>query len=240
MKGVRSVLWATAAVAVLSGLAAVVVLDLQGERMLPPASSGADSAAEAPRTEAAVRPATPLPVTPTARPVPRPDARSLAPERAVETVEEGGQAQAKAAPPAEPGPGRPKAPPTKKNSPSTAQAGQRVRPAKDPIQDQMARAALAYVGADPEAEAYWYEAINDASLSAQERQDLIEDLNEDGLSDPKNPTLDDLPMILGRIEILETIVWDAMDEVNFDAILEAYKDLVNLANLVLGDGEPVR
>ena len=35
--------------------------------------------------------------------------------------------------------------------------------------------------ADEGAEAYWYEAINDPSLSAHERQDLIEDLNEEGI-----------------------------------------------------------
>jgi hypothetical protein len=31
-----------------------------------------------------------------------------------------------------------------------------------------------------------------------------------------------------------------MDEVNADAFLEAYKDLVNLAAVALGRGEPVR
>ncbi len=44
----------------------------------------------------------------------------------------------------------------------------------------MAREALALVGLDPGAEEYWYAAINDPDLSAHERSDLIEDLNEDG------------------------------------------------------------
>ena len=69
-----------------------------------------------------------------------------------------------------------------------------------------------------------------------ERQDLIEDLNEDGLSDPHNPTADDLPLILSRIQIIEEVVWDAMDEVNADAFLEAYKDLVNLAFQAMENG----
>ena len=111
-----------------------------------------------------------------------------------------------------------------------------ARPGKPPAQDPMARAALAYVGADPDAEMYWYEAINDPSLPAQERQDLIEDLNEDGLFDPHNPTADDLPVILSRIELIEEVVWDAMDEVNADAFLEAYKDLVNLAFQAMDNG----
>ena len=90
------------------------------------------------------------------------------------------------------------------------------------------------------AEAYWLDAINDPALSAQERQDLIEDLNEDGISDPKHPTLADLPLILNRLDLIEVLAPDAMDQVNADAFLEAYKDLVNLAAVAVGAGEPVR
>lgn len=97
---------------------------------------------------------------------------------------------------------------------------------KPPLQDPVARVALSFVGVDPDAEQYWLEAINDPSLSAHERQDLIEDLNEDGLSDPRRPTTEDLPLIVNRLLLLEEI--DAMDEVNADAIQEAYKDLANM------------
>ena len=121
-----------------------------------------------------------------------------------------------------------------------AQSGRSVRPGKEPLKDPLAREALALVGLDPGAEEYWYEAINDPSLSANERQDLIEDLNEDGLSDPKHPVAEDLPMILRRMQLIEVSFPYAMDQVNADAFLEAYKDLVNLANLTLGGGEPVR
>jgi hypothetical protein len=121
----------------------------------------------------------------------------------------------------------------------TQKAGQPTpggSPAQTGLQDPMARAALAFVGADPDAEMYWYQAINDPSLSAHERSDLIEDLNEDGLSDPRNPTPEDLPLILNRIQLIEAIAWDAVDEVNAAAFQEAYKDLVNLAFRVLGNG----
>jgi hypothetical protein len=101
--------------------------------------------------------------------------------------------------------------------------------AKEPIKDPMARAALSLVGADPEAEAYWFSAINDPNLSAHERQDLIEDLNEDGLSDPKNPAAEDLPIILSRIQLIEMVGAEPMDKVNEDALKEAYKDLVEMA-----------
>jgi hypothetical protein len=114
------------------------------------------------------------------------------------------------------------------------------RPAKEPLADPFARIALTFVGTDPEAEAYWFAAINDLSLPANERQDLIEDLNEEGLPDPRHPTAEDLPLIFNRLALIETIGPDAADEVNFDAFREAYKDLLNLAKLAMGDGEPIK
>lgn len=105
--------------------------------------------------------------------------------------------------------------------------------------DPVARVALSFVGADSDAEDYWVAAINDPSLPAQERQNLIEDLNEDGLSDPKNPTLEDLPLILSRLELLDDIRPYAMDKINADAFDEAYKDLINLAERTTGGGHPV-
>jgi hypothetical protein len=115
----------------------------------------------------------------------------------------------------------------------TTQNARQVAPAqprgKEPLQDPLARAALARVGLDPDAESYWYAAINNPNLPAAERSDLIEDLNEEGLANPRNPTPDDMPVILNRIKMIETVAPDAMDKVNADAFQEAYKDLVNLA-----------
>ena len=101
---------------------------------------------------------------------------------------------------------------------------------KEPIQDPAARSALSLVGSDPEAEQYWMAAINDSTLPANERKDLIEDLNEYGLSDPKHPGSQDLPLILNRIQLIEQLGPSAMDAVNADAFAEAYKDLVKLAS----------
>jgi hypothetical protein len=106
------------------------------------------------------------------------------------------------------------------------------------LQDPTARAALSFVGADPEAEAYWLGAINDPKLPANERKDLIEDLNEDGLPDPKHPTVDDLPLILSRISLIEAVGLDAMDQVNADAFAEAYKDLVTSRTSRWGPAPP--
>ena len=52
-------------------------------------------------------------------------------------------------------------------------------------------------------------AIFDTSLPDREREDLMEDLNEEGLSDKKRPGPDDLPLIMNRIALIEEIASDA-------------------------------
>jgi hypothetical protein len=131
--------------------------------------------------------------------------------------------------------GQPQAKPDAKAAPPKAGG-----PAKEPLKDPEARDALAFVGADWEAEVYWCGAINNPDLPAHERQDLIEDLNEEGFADPKHPTPEDLPLILNRILLIEDLGPYAMDQVNADAFAEAYKDLLNLADLAMGDGISVK
>jgi len=99
---------------------------------------------------------------------------------------------------------------------------------KEELSDPLARAALSMVGVDPDAEEYWASAINDPSLSDKEREDLIEDLNEVGFEDPENPTIDELPLILSRLEIIEAYAPFAMDDNNARSFAEAYKDLSNM------------
>ena len=101
----------------------------------------------------------------------------------------------------------------------------------------MARDALKYVGFDPDAEIYWFSAIQDSSLPTSERQDLIDDLNEEGLPDPKHPTIDDLPLILSRLRILEELVPSIADSLEWK---ESYEDLLNLAAVATGGGKPIR
>jgi hypothetical protein len=72
------------------------------------------------------------------------------------------------------------------------------------------------------------QAINDPALTAHQRQDLIEDLNEVGFDDPKHVTPDEVPLIQSRIALIEQIAPAAMDEVNDAAFAEAYKDLTNM------------
>jgi hypothetical protein len=89
----------------------------------------------------------------------------------------------------------------------------------------VARAALDYVGADPDAEQVWAYAINDPNLSPSDRSNLIQGLNETGFEDPQNVTPNDLPLIVRRLELIEALAPDAMDESNAAAFAEAYKDL---------------
>jgi hypothetical protein len=125
------------------------------------------------------------------------------------------------------------------NAPKTAGTGEPKNPGgknKDPLTDPLARVALSLVGADLDAELYWVSAINDPTLPADERKDLIEDLNEEGFADPKHPSPEELPLILSRLALIEELWPWAMDRTNWEAFDEAYKDLLNLLEALKGGG----
>jgi hypothetical protein len=96
--------------------------------------------------------------------------------------------------------------------------------------EELGRQVLSHVGADPFADEVWVWLINDPELSPKVREDLIEDLNENGFSDGngRRPTVDDLPLIESRIMLIEEHSPFAIDEVNAAAFAEAYKDLVEM------------
>ncbi|MSU57285.1 MAG: hypothetical protein EXS35_03735 [Pedosphaera sp.] len=129
--------------------------------------------------------------------------------------------------------------PEAKDQPAIAAQSKPAKKPKEPLHDPDARVAMGLVGFDAAAEAYWLEAIYDTSLPEPEREDLIEDLNEDGLSDPKHPGPQDLPVILYRLQRIEEIAVTA-DDFMLEHLREAYKDLANLAQITQGGGEPVR
>jgi hypothetical protein len=130
----------------------------------------------------------------------------------------------------------PKIEPTIMPAPATS----KPRKQKPPIEDPKAREALRLVGADMAATEYWVTAINNPKLGREERKDLIEDLNEDGFTDKKRPSLDDLPLIETRIALIEMLAPSAMDEVNTDAFQEAYKDLTKMRSRLTGQPETTR
>ena len=76
---------------------------------------------------------------------------------------------------------------------------------------------------------------NDA-LSQSERQDLVDDLNEEGLPDPKHPTVEDLPLLLARLELLEEAELHFADRYDFR---EPRNDLLQLIRIALGSRETV-
>jgi hypothetical protein len=118
------------------------------------------------------------------------------------------------------------APKAKDAQPRQAKSQVQKHP-KEPLQDPDARAALALVGVDPAAEQYWLDAIHDSSLPDKEREDLMEDLNEAGFADPKNVTPDDLPLIVSRLELIQTVLPHA-DDFMASHLLEAQKDLATM------------
>jgi hypothetical protein len=123
----------------------------------------------------------------------------------------------------------------KAEKPATAQKDSKPKDEKV-FQDPLSRAALSLVGVDSDAEEYWLGAVFDPGLPKSERQDLIDDLNEEGLSDPKHPTEEDLPMLYARLEMLESLIpW-------IDGVLEwdePREDLLNLIANAMGGGHPV-
>ena len=127
------------------------------------------------------------------------------------------------------------APPTQPVKVATKAQTATATPLPDPrfndpaFKEQLGRYALSFVGDDPAADEVWASLIYDSSLSDTVREDLMEDLNENGFSsgDGRVATVDDLPLIESRIALLEQHMRDA-DEFMLTHLAEAYKDLVNI------------
>ena len=92
--------------------------------------------------------------------------------------------------------------------------------------EPLARLALNYVGASHDALQLWQLAIDDPQMPKDARRNLIEDLNQDGFTNPKKPTPADLALIQQRIALIERLLPRTTDPVNVAAFKEAQKDLV--------------
>lgn len=111
-----------------------------------------------------------------------------------------------------------------------AQAYRDGRLAEPGSKEPLARLALAYVGANPQAVQLWHEAILDPSLSPGQRRNLIEDLNDDGILNRKTPTPEDLKLIANRFALTQAYLqqdYVLNDKLLNAAFLEANKDLAN-------------
>ena len=121
--------------------------------------------------------------------------------------------------------------------PIAAQAYQDPRLIDPAVKEPLARLALNFVGADPQANQFFQQAINDPALPKDARRNLIEDLNQDGFADRKNLTANDLPLVQSRLAIIEQSAPNAMDPINAKAFAEAYKDLQNMQGKILNPAQ---
>ena len=196
---------------VVAAVGAVIVLAVMANRH---GSPRVESAQSGPAGDVTLPgPSAPDPVVVPRAPIVRPSIRPAAPEPESSVVKEIPQSQ-------------PATRPARAGRPTVAFAEAAKEEAITP--QKVARVALGYVGADPVAEQVWEAAINNPNFTANERKDLIEDLNEEGFDDPKNLTAADLPLIVSRIQLIENLAPQAADGVNAAAFAEAYKDLVNM------------
>lgn len=111
---------------------------------------------------------------------------------------------------------------------SAAQAYQDPRVKDADARESLARVALAYVGVDPQAEQMFHASLFDPALKPDHRRELVEDLNQDGLSNKKNPSAQDLQIIQSRFELTQAYLqqdYVQQDKVLFKAFNEADKDL---------------
>jgi hypothetical protein len=112
--------------------------------------------------------------------------------------------------------------------PSLVQAYQ--NPALDPSKKEpLARYALTFAGADPQATEFWRQTISDTALPMDHRSELIEDLNQDGLQNERNPTAQDARLITNRLALIDTLRDQVADNPRLTAAwAEAQKDLLDM------------
>lgn len=115
--------------------------------------------------------------------------------------------------------------------PLVAQLYQDARLTEPGSKEPLARLALAFVGTNPQAEELFHKAVLDQSLLPDQRRNLMEDLNQDGLSGSKAPTEEDLKIIASRYALTQAYL--QQDYVQGDQLLvegfrEADKDLRNM------------
>jgi hypothetical protein len=119
---------------------------------------------------------------------------------------------------------------------AAAQASQDGRVRDADSKEAIGRIGLTYVGSansqvNDQAVQLFHTAINDPSLTPDQRRNLIEDLNQDGLSNRRNPTPDDLKIIANRYQLAQWYLQQPSvqnDPVAFRAFQEANKDVIQM------------
>jgi hypothetical protein len=115
--------------------------------------------------------------------------------------------------------------------PLVAQAYADPRVTADEAKEPLARVALAFVGVNPQAEQMFLQAIRDPALTPDHVRQLVEDLNQDGISNGKNPTAQDLKLIEYRHALTEhhlTQPYVRESRPLLNGFLEANRDLAKM------------
>jgi len=100
------------------------------------------------------------------------------------------------------------------------------------ISEALATEALAFVGTNADANSVWETAIDDATLSAEARRKLIAGLTTEGFVNPSSITAADLPLITARMNLIEQLAPDSLDESNEAAFEAAYDRLQEMYDSV--------
>jgi hypothetical protein len=110
-----------------------------------------------------------------------------------------------------------------------AWADSRIAPAE---KEPLARAVLAYVGANAQAEDVYRRALSDPAMGDSQRQNLIEDLNQAGFSEVKKSPAAVVALIESRLAVIERLAPQFKDRTAVAAFVEARKDLLNMREKV--------
>ena len=107
--------------------------------------------------------------------------------------------------------------------------------------EPLARVALSYVGANAQALDLYHTALLDPSLLPDQKRNLVEDLNQDGITNRKAPTPEDLQIIAKRYELTQAYLQQGYvqnDPVLNAAFREADKDLRKMLERAAGNSPP--
>lgn len=109
-----------------------------------------------------------------------------------------------------------------------AQLFQDQRVSDGDSREAIGRLALSYVGGNDQALELFHKAALDPLLKPDQRRNLIEDLNQDGLSNRRNPNPEDLKLIANRFALTQSYLQQEYvknDRTLLAAFQEANKDL---------------
>lgn len=98
--------------------------------------------------------------------------------------------------------------------------------------ERLAQVALDTAGTDPLADRFFYAAMGDVSLPADNRRNLAEDFADHG-TNPKNPSAQDILVMQKRLALLEQLRVEATEPRVIAGISEAQKDLTKFISTYL-------